>query len=808
MSKFLNVQKLVMLDKDCNVQLPGRLSVKGHITACSPLEEDNSTLVATTEWVRAYTANLSIGGSIIAEEDPIWLADKYLFYTKQQADARYLQSFTELDPTVPAHVKAISTGNINNWTAAFTWGNHALAGYLTSFTETDPIWIAEKGSYFTKTEADNRFLQAFTETDPTVPAHVKTISTTNISNWNTAYNWGNHGTVGYLTSYTETDPVWTAEKTSYYTKTQADTRYLQSFTETDPIWTSEKANYALKTYVDTSISNLVASAPAALDTLNELAIALGNDANFSTSISTLIGTKEPAITAGTTLQYWRGDKTWQTLPTYNLAPYLTSATAATTYVPYTGAIGPVDLGTNTLLVGGVFSSNNISAAGLKSYALQLAFNPDNGYGSSANYMTIISWKSGTTTNLRLADGDTAKSVILQLTNTANNTYTLPNASGTIALTSNLSSYVPTSRILTINGTALDLSADRSWTIATYTLPIATASVLGGIKIGSGLSIDAAGVVSAAGTYTLPIASATVLGGIKVGANLAIDVNGVLSSTDTNTTYVAFTGATTVANGTTGLVTAPLIANRLQFLRGDGTWATPTDTTYAAFTGATGTVNGSVGLVTAPLIANKDQFLKGDGTWATPVDTNTTYSLLAPATTQATIRLLNSVSGFNEITFSAAGGMSVDRINNGEIRFTSTDTNTTYTAGTGLTLTGTVFSITKAISTAETADTIALRDASGYLNAVAFFETSDIRFKNVLETNPTVLVDGIEVIKFTMKGSSLVRYGYSAQQVRQFVPEAVSGVDKLTVNYSDVHTLKIAALEKRVAELEAKLNSNV
>jgi len=36
----------------------------------------------------------------------------------------------------------------------------------------------------------------------------------------------------YLTSYTETDPVWTSEKTNYYTKTEADGRYLQSFTET------------------------------------------------------------------------------------------------------------------------------------------------------------------------------------------------------------------------------------------------------------------------------------------------------------------------------------------------------------------------------------------------------------------------------------------------------------------------------------------------------------------------------------------------------------------------------------------------
>jgi hypothetical protein len=43
-------------------------------------------------------------------------------------------------------------------------------------------------------------------------------------------------------------------------------------------------------------------------------------------------------------------------------------------------------------------------------------------------------------------------------------------------------------------------------------------------------------------------------------------------------------------------------------------------------------------------------------------------------------------------------------------------------------------------------------------------------------------------------------------VQSVLPDAVSGEDKLSVNYMDVHTLKIAALEKRIAELEAKLNS--
>ena len=46
-----------------------------------------------------------------------------------------------------------------------------------------------------------------------------------------------------------------------------------------------------KTQVDTKISNLVNSAPETLDTLNELASALGNDPNFATTVATQIGNK-------------------------------------------------------------------------------------------------------------------------------------------------------------------------------------------------------------------------------------------------------------------------------------------------------------------------------------------------------------------------------------------------------------------------------------------------------------------------------------------------------------------------------------
>ena len=54
---------------------------------------------------------------------------------------------------------------------------------------------------------------------------------------------------------------------------------------------SNATDAASKGYVDTQVSNLVDAAPGALDTLNELAAAIGDDANFSTTITNSLATK-------------------------------------------------------------------------------------------------------------------------------------------------------------------------------------------------------------------------------------------------------------------------------------------------------------------------------------------------------------------------------------------------------------------------------------------------------------------------------------------------------------------------------------
>ena len=60
--------------------------------------------------------------------------------------------------------------------------------------------------------------------------------------------------------------------------------------------TANDTKLALKsdiTYVDAQISNLVDASPATLNTLNELAAALGDDPNYATTVSAQIGLKAP-----------------------------------------------------------------------------------------------------------------------------------------------------------------------------------------------------------------------------------------------------------------------------------------------------------------------------------------------------------------------------------------------------------------------------------------------------------------------------------------------------------------------------------
>jgi hypothetical protein len=109
----------------------------------------------------------------------------------------------------------ISDQNISNWNTSFGWGDHKSQGYLTSAVldgYATESWVSvnyqPKGSYLTPSSLNGYATQTWvsqqgyatqswvgqnyqpkgsyltSESDPTVPAHVKAITTTDINKWN------------------------------------------------------------------------------------------------------------------------------------------------------------------------------------------------------------------------------------------------------------------------------------------------------------------------------------------------------------------------------------------------------------------------------------------------------------------------------------------------------------------------------------------------------------------------------------------------------------------------------------------------
>ena len=77
----------------------------------------------------------------------------------EQAAPTLDATFTGTTTTDALVATTVNGSNTSDWDTAYGWGDHGAEGYLTSFSETDP----------------------------TVPAHVKAITTTNVSDWESAH---------------------------------------------------------------------------------------------------------------------------------------------------------------------------------------------------------------------------------------------------------------------------------------------------------------------------------------------------------------------------------------------------------------------------------------------------------------------------------------------------------------------------------------------------------------------------------------------------------------------------------------------
>src|SRR5690554_3767145 len=109
---------------------------------------------------------------------------------------------------------------------------------------------------------------------------------------------------------------------------------------------------------------------------------------------------------------------------------------------------------------------------------------------------------------------------------------------------------------------------------------------GKLIAGEGINIDEETntISSLVEDYTLPTASASVLGGVKIGNNLNIDQDGVLSATDLDTTYSAGDGIDIddgVINIDKGVIQEKLTAG--ENISIDGNVISADDTKYTAGT---------------------------------------------------------------------------------------------------------------------------------------------------------------------------------------------------------------------------------
>lgn len=156
------------------------------------------------------------------------------------------------------------------------------------------------------------------------------VENTALSTWSGSSNITTVGTIGTGTWQGSTI-------SSTYIDTAIARLASPSFTGTPtaPTATSgtNTTQIATTAYVRTEISNLVASAPSTLDTLNELATALGNDPNFATTVTNSLATKaplaSPSFTGSITLDSVVDVDTTSTTVNANTATTIDSVSATT-----------------------------------------------------------------------------------------------------------------------------------------------------------------------------------------------------------------------------------------------------------------------------------------------------------------------------------------------------------------------------------------------------------------------------------------------------------------------------------------------
>ena len=250
---------------------------------------------------------------------------------------------------------------------------------------------------------------------------------------------------------------------------------------------------------------------------------------------------------------------------YNGSNWVNATIDLSGYVPYTGATGNVNLGSNTLLAAQIKAT---SSAGLSINANSGTQIADLGAGGGANMTlfggltgTSASFSSSVTGNTIVKTGGTSSQFLKADGSVDSSTY--------LTTSSAASTYVPLTRTLTINGTAYDLSADRTWTIPTHdavTIGTANGLSLSGQALSLALaSTSTNGALSSTdwNTFNGKQAALNGTGFVKIsGTTISYDNSTYLTTASAASTYLPLAGGTLTGalNGTSAVFSSTVQAS--------------------------------------------------------------------------------------------------------------------------------------------------------------------------------------------------------------------------------------------------------
>ena len=201
-----------------------------------------------------------------------------------------------LDSTAGSNLTAsinANTANIATNTADIATNTTAIATNATAITTGDASTLTSANAY-----TDTREVAITTAYTAAIAS--STSSGTSSANAYTDAEIAT-ATTDITTAYTTADQTILSTAQSYTdTREVAITTAYQTY--------ADQAETDAKAYTDTEIANLVDSAPTTLDTLNELASALGDDENFSTTVTNSIATKLATADFTSTADTWLGTK--------------------------------------------------------------------------------------------------------------------------------------------------------------------------------------------------------------------------------------------------------------------------------------------------------------------------------------------------------------------------------------------------------------------------------------------------------------------------------------------------------------------